>query len=93
MLDRDVQQNRQTRIFDLVQRTCCLGLRGFHIVALNLGAIDVPLRVDTQIPQYARSVVQFTTIAGLQSRLHDLGWGEWTVVLAFIPNAVCGQTW
>ena len=66
-----------------------LGSVVFMTVALSVGAIDVNTSSgDPKFRNLLAPVVLFTSIVILRaavSRLHDLGWAGWTVVLAFIP--------
>jgi uncharacterized membrane protein YhaH (DUF805 family) len=61
----------------------------FAIVALSVGAIDANTPTgDPKFRSLLAPVVLFAAIVILKaavSRLHDLGWAAWVVVLAFIP--------
>ena len=61
----------------------------FAIVALSVGAIDANTPTgDPKFRSLLAPVALFAAIVILKaavSRLHDLGWAGWVVVLAFIP--------
>src|SRR5215475_1958888 len=59
------------------------------IVAVSIGATDLdnPIQ-DPKLRGLVGLVVALITIAALRAavaRLHDLGWGGWAILLAFLP--------
>jgi uncharacterized membrane protein YhaH (DUF805 family) len=61
----------------------------FTIVALSVGAIDVDVHSGgPKLRGLLAPVALLASVVILKaavSRLHDLGWPEWGVVLAFVP--------
>jgi uncharacterized membrane protein YhaH (DUF805 family) len=66
-----------------------LGSLAFTVVALSVGAIDENTHSgDPKLQSLVGPVVLFLSVLILKaavSRLHDLGWPGWGVVLAFVP--------